>query len=196
MASVRADGTPLPRPQLDGMQLGLHPLYRLYETADGWLCLAAIKDSHWRNLLDALEQHPWGADTRFVDAPARTAHADELRELLSPVFKARTSLELFAVLDDHGVPCEIADPDFPRHVFDDPEMQAHGLVVQQQHPKLGSFEHFGTTIHFSETPGRIWGPPPVVGQHTREIMREYEFDDSEIDKLIDAKAVFEELWVD
>jgi crotonobetainyl-CoA:carnitine CoA-transferase CaiB-like acyl-CoA transferase len=116
--------------------------------------------------------------------------------VLSRLFATRTSHELFTALDEHDVPCEIANPDFPLHVFDDPEMQAHGLVVTQEHPKLGRFEHFGTTIHFSDTPGRIWGPPPVVGQHTRAIMREYDFDDTEIDKLIEAKAVFEELWVD
>ena len=105
------------------------------------------------------------------------------------------SRDLFERLDAHGVPCEIADPDFAAGVFDDPEMRARGLVVEQQHPKLGRFEHFGTTIDFSDTPGKIWGPPPLVGQHTREIMHEYGFDDTEIDKLIEVKAVFEELSV-
>ena len=96
----------------------------------------------------------------------------------------------------HGVPCELCDADFGRRIFDDPEMDAHELVVHQQHPKLGSFEHFGTTIGFSDTPGRISGPPPVCGQHTRQIMHEHGFEDTEIDKLVDAKAVFEELWVE
>jgi crotonobetainyl-CoA:carnitine CoA-transferase CaiB-like acyl-CoA transferase len=75
-------------------------------------------------------------------------------------------------------------------------MRELGLLVEQHHPKLGRFEHFGTTISFSDTPGRIWGPPPVVGQHTREIMREYDFGDDEIDKLLAGEAVFEDLWVD
>jgi crotonobetainyl-CoA:carnitine CoA-transferase CaiB-like acyl-CoA transferase len=75
-------------------------------------------------------------------------------------------------------------------------MRSLGLVVTQQHPKLGRFEHFGTTIHFSDTPGKIWGPPPVVGQHTREIMVEYGYTEDEIAKLLASAAVFEELWVD
>jgi crotonobetainyl-CoA:carnitine CoA-transferase CaiB-like acyl-CoA transferase len=196
MTSVKADGTPLPRPHVDRMQLGLHSLYRLYQTADGWVCIAATSDEHWLGLLDPLG--PTGADDdpRFGDAPGRAAHRRELDELLEPLFVGRTAADVFAALDQHGVPCEIADPDFARHAFDDPDMRELGLLVEQQHPKLGRFEHFGTTISFSDTPGRIWGPPPVVGQHTREIMREHDYGEDEIEKLLAGEAVFEDLWVD
>jgi crotonobetainyl-CoA:carnitine CoA-transferase CaiB-like acyl-CoA transferase len=180
MAAVKADGTPLPRPRLDRMQLGLGPLYRLYETGDGWACIAAVTDPHRDALATAT-----GLERHTLDA----AH-------LEPWFRARSGAEAFAVLDGHGVPCELCDDDFGRHIYDDPEMDARELVVHQQHPKVGRFEHFGKTIHFSDTPERIWGPPPVCGQHTREIMREHGFEDGEIDKLVDANAVFEEHWVE
>jgi crotonobetainyl-CoA:carnitine CoA-transferase CaiB-like acyl-CoA transferase len=178
MAALKADGTPLPRPQLDRMQLGLGPLYRLYEVSNGWACLAAMTDEHRQALKAA---------TGIVDFDA----AD-----LESWFRSRTADEVFATLDGAGVPCEICDPDFGLRLHDDPEMHAHELVVHQHHPKLGSFEHFGKTIHFSDTPERIWGPPPVCGQHTRQIMHEHGYDDAEIDKLVDSKAVFEELWVE
>jgi crotonobetainyl-CoA:carnitine CoA-transferase CaiB-like acyl-CoA transferase len=196
MASVRADGEALPRPHLDRMQLGLHPLYRLYETADGWMCLAALSEDHWVGLAEALDEASLAEDPRFADVTARAAHADELSSLLEPSFRRRSGADLFAALDGRGVPCEIADEQFSSRVFDDPEMRAKGLVVQQQHPKLGRFDHFGSTIFFSETPGRIWGPPPIVGEHTREIMREHGYDTAEIEKLLGGDAVFEDLWVD
>jgi crotonobetainyl-CoA:carnitine CoA-transferase CaiB-like acyl-CoA transferase len=180
MAAVKADGTPLPRQRLDRMQLGLGPLYRLYQTSDGWACIAAVTDTHRDALATAT-----GLERDTLDA----AH-------LESWFRARSGAEAFAALDGFGVPCELCDDDFGRHIYDDPEMDARGLVVHQQHPKVGRFEHFGKTIHFSDTPERIWGPPPVCGQHTREIMREHGFEDAEIDKLADAKAVFEEHWVD
>jgi crotonobetainyl-CoA:carnitine CoA-transferase CaiB-like acyl-CoA transferase len=181
MASLRPDGTPLPRPQLDGMQLGLSPRYRLYETSDGWVCLAA---------LSAEDRAALAAALGVADLPAD----DELTDVLEPWFASRTASAAFAALDGHRVPCEIADGDFGVRVHDDPEMQALGLVVKQQHPKLGRFEHFGVTLEFSDTPQRIFGPPPVVGQHTREIMHDYGYDDADVDKLVESKAVFEELW--
>ncbi|MDT3440203.1 MULTISPECIES: CaiB/BaiF CoA-transferase family protein [unclassified Pseudofrankia] len=180
MAAVKADGSALPRPRLDRMQLGLDDLYRLYETGDGWACVAAVTPPH-RDALAAAT----GIDLDRLDA----AH-------LEPWFRARPGTEAFALLDAAGVPVELCDAEFGRHVFDDPEMDAHELVVHQQHPKLGSFEHFGKTIQLSDTPQHIWGPPPVCGQHTRELLREHGFDDADIDKLVAAGAVFEEHWVE
>jgi crotonobetainyl-CoA:carnitine CoA-transferase CaiB-like acyl-CoA transferase len=195
-ASLQADGTPLPRPALDRMQLGLHPLYRLYQAADGWLCLSAVSDEWWRGLVAALGADALADDERFGTEADRRANGVALGELLEPYFRAAAAADLFAALDGHGVPCEISDPDFSRGVFDDPEMRSLGLVVTQQHPKLGRFEHFGTTIDFSDTPGRIFGPPPMVGQHTREIMQEFDFDGDEYEKLLANGAIYEELWVE
>jgi crotonobetainyl-CoA:carnitine CoA-transferase CaiB-like acyl-CoA transferase len=160
------------------------------------MCVAALSEDHWRGLVEALGQAELAEDPRFAEAAGRSLHAAELAALLEPVFGHRSGQDLFDSLDGRGVPCEIADAEFSSRVFDDPEMQARGLVVTQQHPKLGRFDHFGSTISFSETPGRVWGPPPVVGQHTKEIMREHGYDSGAIEKLLAGEAVFEELWVD
>jgi crotonobetainyl-CoA:carnitine CoA-transferase CaiB-like acyl-CoA transferase len=196
MAAVRDDGTSLARPQLDHMQLGLSALYRLYETADGWVCIAVLTEDHWQTLVRVLGRADLASDPRFVDAQSRKSNRRPLEAELEPLFRAGRASELFELLDDAGVPCEVADGEFCLRMFDDPEMRANELVVHQQHPQVGAFDHFGRTIDFSETPGRIWGPPPVCGEHTREIMHEHGYDDADIDKLVAAKAVFEELWVD
>jgi crotonobetainyl-CoA:carnitine CoA-transferase CaiB-like acyl-CoA transferase len=196
MASIRPDGSPLPRPQLDSMQLSLGPLYRLFQTADGWLCLAAVTEEHWVALADALGHAEWALDPRFRNADWRLRHRIELEELLSQAFVALASQSAFSLLDMHGVPCEITNPEFALGVFDDPELASRGLTVSLEHPKLGRYETFGRTIDFSDTQPEIWGPPPLCGQHTRAIMEEYGYKETEIDKLVDARAVFEELWVD
>jgi crotonobetainyl-CoA:carnitine CoA-transferase CaiB-like acyl-CoA transferase len=196
MASVRPDGTPLPRPELDAEQLSLGPLYRLYETADGWLCVVAVTEAQWRALAGALGHRHWTDNPMFVDAAGRQRHRVELEQLLEPVFAARTSAELFDVLDRAGVPCEIPDAEFALGVHDDPHLAELGLTVRQQHPKLGRFEHFGRTVDFSDTQPEIWGPPPICGQHTREILRQVGYDEADVDKLLESRAVFEDLWVD
>ena len=81
-------------------------------------------------------------------------------------------------------------------MFLDPVMRELGLIVEHQHPKFGRFEQFGTTIDFSATPGVVQGPPPIVGQHTREILAQHGFDDERIEELLASKAIFEDLWVD
>ena len=190
MASVTADGTSLPRPRLDAMQLGLHAGYRLYPTADdGWVCIATITAQEWE------------AFTATV-GHACTARDDADLHAFDEWFKTRTAADAWAALEAAGVPCEIATEQFgyghDGHggVHDDPEMLRHEYVVKQQHPKVGRFEHFGKTIHFSATPATIQGPPPVCGQHTREILAEHGFDADEINALFASGAIFENLWVD
>jgi crotonobetainyl-CoA:carnitine CoA-transferase CaiB-like acyl-CoA transferase len=193
MASLRTDGTALPRPTLDKMQLGLGAGYRLYNTADDeWVCLALVKDEHWTAFAEAIG-NPEVANTRG------TSGRHELEAAIEPWFASRTAEEAWKALDAVGVPCEIASEQFaygPGGVHDDPEMLTRGYVVKQQHPKVGRFEHFGTTITFSGTPTSIFGPPPVCGQHTREVLVENGFSDAEVDAMLGSGALFEDLWVD
>ena len=195
-ASVTADGTPLPRPHLDRLQLGLTALYRLYETTDGWVCLAVTDEPQWQALSSVLPELGLADDERFSDPRRRQASDAALCDLLEGVLNTRTADEWFQLLDAAGVPCEIANPSFGREIFLDPIMRELGLIVEHQHPKLGRFEQFGNTIDFSVTPGVVQGPPPIIGQHTREILGQHGFPADEIEELLASKVVFEDLWVD
>jgi crotonobetainyl-CoA:carnitine CoA-transferase CaiB-like acyl-CoA transferase len=195
-ASVTADGTPLPRPHLDRLQLGLTALYRLYETADDWICLAVTNEPQWQALAIALPDLGLADDERFHTPRQRQANDSELGALLAAVMKTRPGKEWFTLLDDAGVPCEITNPSFGREVFLDPVMRELGLIVEHEHPILGHFEQFGNTIDFSHTPGVVQGPPPIIGQHTREILEQHGFDAEEVEELFASQVIFEDLWVD
>jgi crotonobetainyl-CoA:carnitine CoA-transferase CaiB-like acyl-CoA transferase len=195
-ASVTADGNPLPRPHLDRLQLGLTALYRLYETADEWICLAVTNEPQWHALTTALSDFGLADDARFDDSARRLANDAVLAARLEEVLRTRAASEWFALLDGAGVPCEIANPSFGPEAFVDPVMRELGLIVGYPHPKLGHFEQFGTTIDFSATPGVVQGPPPIVGQHTREILGQHGFGPDQIEELFATKVIFEDLWVD
>jgi crotonobetainyl-CoA:carnitine CoA-transferase CaiB-like acyl-CoA transferase len=181
-AALTADDEALARPRLDRLQLGLGPFYRLYETAEGWLCVAALDPVEADTLLACTGV---GAD----DDPS------VLADRLTAAFATKTAAEWFALLDDHGVPCEVSDEQFTQRLFDDPEMRAAGRIVTYDHPELGRFDHAGVQIDFSETPGIVWGPPPLVGQHTRSVLTEFGFAEHEIDALLTTGAAFETLSV-
>jgi crotonobetainyl-CoA:carnitine CoA-transferase CaiB-like acyl-CoA transferase len=99
------------------------------------------------------------------------------------LLEQRGARDAFAALDAAGVPCEICDPEFALGLHDDPELRARGWTVSYPHPFVGMLDQIGLLCDFSETPGRVQGPPLIVGQHSREILRELGHATSEIDAL-------------
>jgi crotonobetainyl-CoA:carnitine CoA-transferase CaiB-like acyl-CoA transferase len=150
------DGSGPDRPRLDALQLGFHALYRLYETAAGWLCLAAVTPEHWERLCRVTGRGDLHADDRFSDSVARRANDDELGKILEEVFGMRTAVEWFAALDEAGVPVELSDP---------------GMVAA---PPGTPF------VRFSGTPARPPGEAPVLDEHTDEVLAELRLDDETV----------------
>jgi crotonobetainyl-CoA:carnitine CoA-transferase CaiB-like acyl-CoA transferase len=164
----------LPRPSLDRMQLGWSPWYRVYETADGWVCVAAVEARHRRALAD-LDGHVAVADVKF--------------DAFEPMFLTRSAREWVEVLDAAGVPAEVSDADFVLSLFDDPEMIERRWVASYDHPVVGHMDVFGLLFDFSETPGVVQGPPFLPGQHSREILAETGRDPDAIAALLASGAV-------
>ncbi len=187
-ATLDADGVGLPRPRLDSQQFGLHPLYRLYPTSDGWLCIAAITDRHWSNLRSVLS--PSALDA-FAGAVHDGGDIEGLGDILARVFMEKSASQWFDVLDGGGVPCEVSSPDFALSVFDDPELIARQWVTSYDHPVVGHLDQFGLLFDLSDTPARIAGPPLTVGGDTRQILRDLGLDDAEIDRLVADKVVLD-----
>jgi crotonobetainyl-CoA:carnitine CoA-transferase CaiB-like acyl-CoA transferase len=140
------DGSGPDRPKLDALQLGFHALYRLYETADGWLCLAAITQDHWQRLCDVIGKPDLVADSRFVDGTARRANDSDLAKLLEDALAADTAQHWFDAFDAAGVPVEMSTPGYVMAAADMP------------------------FITFSATPASVPGEAPEVGEHTDEVL--------------------------
>ncbi|HEV2310933.1 MAG TPA: CoA transferase [Acidimicrobiia bacterium] len=166
-----ADGTPTTRPKLDAEQRGFDPAYRLYETDDGWVQVAAIGDGQWAAL----------CEVAGVSNPDDRKGAESQ---LEAAFRTKTAVMWSHTLDDAGVPNDVAlDVDGGEAALYDADAERLGLVTEYEHPTLGLLRQFGDTVLFSDTPGQIAGPPPRVGENSREILEELGLASSEIDDL-------------
>ncbi len=181
------DGRHIDRPAIDADQRGYSALYRLYDCASGWLCLAVLSDAHWDALTRAVKG--LAEDKRFATAADRKANDKALVEVLGAAFRERSAGDWSKALDAAGVPNEVSNATFSQTVFDDPDYIArHWVTKCKDHPTLGDIDMFGIGIDFSLTPSRPGGPPPMLGQHSNAILRDWGFDEARIDSLCESGA--------
>jgi crotonobetainyl-CoA:carnitine CoA-transferase CaiB-like acyl-CoA transferase len=184
------DGEPGPqRPGLDVHQMGVSPCCRLYETQEGWIQVAAFGPGQWSalcrlvGLLD-LEQ--------FETMDARVAARARIESVFEPIFLTRTAVAWRHCLGEAGVAAEVSvDTNDGETVLHDADNERLGLVAEYAHPILGALRQFGTMIDFSASPTGPYGPPPLVGEHTRRLLERVGYSGPEIEDLLDRGIVYE-----
>jgi crotonobetainyl-CoA:carnitine CoA-transferase CaiB-like acyl-CoA transferase len=155
--------------------------YETFETADGVLVVAVGSERQWPRFCEAVGLPELATDPRFATNGDRVDHRTELRPLIADRLVRRSTAEWAAALEAAEVPYgPIADV---RKAFDSPEAVELGMSVEVEHPALGVLRQVGIPIRFESTPGAIRTPPPLLGEHTDEVLGEIGYDAAAIAEL-------------
>jgi crotonobetainyl-CoA:carnitine CoA-transferase CaiB-like acyl-CoA transferase len=142
--------------------------YQAFATADGHVVLAVGNDGQFERLCEVAGRPELAQDPRFRTNAARVEHRAEVVRALAPILASRTSAQWISALEGAGVPCgPINDL---AQVFADPQVRHRAVQVEAPHPLAGSVPMVASPIRLSATPVAYDTPPPLLGQHTREVL--------------------------
>jgi formyl-CoA transferase len=144
--------------------------YQVFACADGHLILAVGNDGQFARFCDVAGHAEWARDERFARNESRVRHRGTLVPLVAAVVATRTQHEWLAALEAVGVPCgPINKLD---QVFADPQLLARGMKIDLPHPLAGSVPQVNVPVKMSGTPLVPENPPPLLAQHTLQVLRE------------------------
>jgi len=166
--------------------------YNAFPTRDGYIVVASFTQAFWRKFALAIGRPDLPEDARFASFAGRNSARKDLGAILEPILLTRTTAEWMKLLDEHDVPNgpvnSLAD------AIEMPQTKARGMVVEIDHPTAGRLRTLGTPFHFQFEDQAAFVPtftaPPVVGQHTRCILRDLlGYDEQRIAALAESKVV-------
>ena len=141
--------------------------YQSFHSQDGVFCLAAGNDGQWRKLCQLLGTD-WADDERFATNPARVENREIIIPLLQDAFSRHETGHWLHALREAGIPCgPVQSID---EVFNDPQVVARGMVWTAPHPTAGEVQLTASPLKLSATPVAYRLPPPLLGEHTEEIL--------------------------
>lgn len=145
--------------------------YQCFETQDGEFVTVAIgNDKLFQGFCQALDLKELPTDPRFLTNPNRVANRDALMPILERRFREKPRREWLRILTDAKMP---AGPVYSMsEVFSDPQILHREMLVKTMHPKAGEISQIGIPMKFSETKPSIERPPPLLGEHTDQILTE------------------------
>lgn len=146
-----------------------------------YVALFASYPALWDRFVDAVKLDGLGDDPRFKTRELRTANARDLRQVLGKLFLTRTSDEWVKLLRKAGVPASKVNT--IRETLEDPQVQALGMLHEQQHPTAGPIHVLGVPVRLSETPGQIRTVAPLLGENNDQMIRELELSPARVEAL-------------
>lgn len=167
-----------------------HPLnapYGVFRARDGYVTIGATGEKRWRTLCEVLDAEEWLTDPRFATNGDRHRNREILAELISERLQAHTVDEWERILNEAGIPCgPIYRMD---QAMEHPQVRHRQMVVELPHPTMGAVRLLGLPVKFSETPGQVRLAPPLLGEHTDEVLREIGVTADELRRLRESGVI-------
>ena len=155
--------------------------YQAFPTKDGWINIGGANQSNWERIVKVIGKPELAQDPRFVTNGDRMRNLSALVPIISERTKSRTSAELIRDFEAAGVP--VGPINSIGDMLADEQVKSREMVVDVEHPRAGRVKTLGTPVKFSETPTAIRRPAPLLGEHTREVLRDLGYSAAEIERL-------------
>ena len=156
--------------------------YQSFQASDGWFVVAVGNDKQFESFCNVIETPGLSSDERFSTNSARVQNREVLIPLLKPIFMQKTVNEWLALIGDQ-FPCGPINTF--EQVFSMSHVKEREMLVEMEHPTIGALPLVGSPLKMGGTPVSYRLPPPLMGQHTHEILKEVlEFSDEAVQKLM------------
>lgn len=165
------------------------PGRRPYRSKDGWVSILPYTNRHFADYFRIAGRADLAVDARFTTVVARSVNIAELYELISEIAAGKTTAEWLELLMRAQIPC--APINTLEDLFSDPHLAAGDLFAVMDHPSEGPIQVVNPPVRFSKTPSAIARHAPLIGEHSREVLREAGLDEKEIATLIASGIVIE-----
>jgi formyl-CoA transferase/CoA:oxalate CoA-transferase len=168
-------------PQPQGSGTAMIVPYEAFPSRDAWVMIAAASDALFAKVCAALGTPELARDPRFESNPRRVEHRAQLYQALAALTRARSSGEILSRLNDAGVPsAPILTLD---RVAAEPQTEASGMLVPAKHPRLPEYRAVGLPIRWDGQRPPVSRVPPLLGEHTAEVLAELGYDAAAIRAL-------------
>ncbi|HRQ23986.1 MAG TPA: CoA transferase [Anaerolineales bacterium] len=162
--------------------------YDSFPARDGWFVMGAANQNQWETLCDTLERPDLKTDPRFASNGLRVKNRSAVVQELNRIFAEQDVHEWLEKLTAAGLPC--APINSLPQVFADPQTQARQMIMEADHPTAGTVRMTGFPYKFCATPAELHTPPPLLGQHTEEILTTVlDYSSEEVSALRDKGAI-------
>jgi formyl-CoA transferase len=142
--------------------------YQVFRTSDRPIAIAVANQKLWVNFCKLVGKDEWLDDPRFESNPKRVENRDALLPLIEELFARKTCDEWMNLLVGASIPCGPVNN--MQHLFADAQVLHRNMAAEVPHPTIGALRLVGIPIKYSETPGTVRLHPPLLGEHTRDIL--------------------------